>query len=150
MSVRLPLAYLWKIIRMNHNLTAVEEKTRYKSVLTIFHPQIIKALTLSRRYCVMQISLLIFMEGDKQQILQSLSVSSYRLNLNQFLLTPVSGTAFTNQKERIHLISNSINSAYAWSVVVAHVKHKPVQKIDVKTTSRVRGHHGEGGAGEHG
>lgn len=111
MSVRLLLAYLWRITRMNHNLIVVEEKTRYKSVLTILHPQILRALTLPRRHCVMQISLLIFMERGKQQICRASqkSVSSYRLNLNWFLPIPVSGAAFTNQKELIHLISNLLN-----------------------------------------
>lgn len=69
MSVSLVFAYPWRIIRKNHNLIAVEEKTRYKSVLTILHTQILRALSLPRRHCVIQISLLIFMERGKQQIL---------------------------------------------------------------------------------
>lgn len=69
MSVRLLHTYLWRIIGMNHNLVAVEAKTRYKSILTILHQQILRALTLPRRHCVMQISLVIFMERGKQQTL---------------------------------------------------------------------------------
>lgn len=68
MSVRLLFGYLWIIIRMNHNIIAVEEKTRYKSALTILHLEILRALTLPIRHCVMQISLLIFTEKGKQQI----------------------------------------------------------------------------------